>query len=177
MIAFPIPQVPLQVDQAYQGLVVQESRFHHHAFRVDGPPFDEDAGSQDRAELAGVAVGMGQLDEMARHGLVHREVVNGAYVVLAQERLSLFLRPVLGQRRDGVESLLSHVQGARRIAVGQETPRWNSGMMMISTGSGGRVSRSLRAQILCRVPGISWQCPPARRLAASRGKPSPVPSE
>ena len=53
------------------------------------------------------------------HGLVNRQVVNRPHVVLAKKGLDLFIGPLLGQGGDGVEGLLPHVEGTRRVAVGQ----------------------------------------------------------
>ncbi len=72
-----------------------------------------------RAQRRVVTIRMRELQIVARHRLMNRQVLDRPRVVLAQERLHLFVGPVRGDRRYGVESFLSLVERARRIAVRQ----------------------------------------------------------
>lgn len=61
------------------------------------------AGGEHRPQCGPVAVGVGELEVMAGHRLVEREIVDRVIVIFAEERGRLRIRPFRRDRRDGVE--------------------------------------------------------------------------
>ena len=92
----------------------------HQFLGVHRPALDERAGEAERAGpgAAPVPARVGELEVVARHRLVHRQVADHVVVVLAVERLDPLRRPVGRGRRDGVERrYVGGLQRAGRAAV------------------------------------------------------------
>ena len=96
-------------------VVLGEPEVHHHLGHVDRPALGEDAAPEDRRGQRRRAVAVDALEVVAGHRLVDRQQLEHPVVVLAEVRLGLVRRPLLGDRRHREERLLAAVERTRRV--------------------------------------------------------------